>query len=85
MLDVGAGHGRLAHRMVTALPGIEKFFCTDAVTVSTFVSDYYLRFRGVEEALIIPLEEIDNMLRDHPVDFAINIHSFLECRTQAIE
>jgi hypothetical protein len=85
VLDVGAGYGRLAHRMVSALPGIEKFFCTDAVAVSTFVSDYYLRFRGLEKALAIPLDEIDNTLRDHPVDFAINIHSFSECRPQAIE
>jgi hypothetical protein len=85
VLDVGAGYGRLAHRMVSALPGIDRFFCTDAVAVSTFVSDYYLRFRGVEKARVIPLDEIDNTLRDHPVDLAINIHSFSECRTQAIE
>ncbi|MGC2172332.1 MAG: putative sugar O-methyltransferase [Candidatus Sulfotelmatobacter sp.] len=85
VLDVGAGYGRLAHRMVNALPGTERFFCTDAVAVSTFVSDYYLRFRGVEKALVIPLDEVDSMLRDHPVDLAINIHSFSECREQAIE
>jgi SAM-dependent methyltransferase len=85
VLDIGAGYGRLAHRMVSALPGIEKFFCTDGVAVSTFVSDYYLRFRGVEKALVIPLDEIDNTLRDQPVDLAINMHSFSECRTQAIE
>jgi hypothetical protein len=85
VLDVGAGYERLAHRMVSALPGIERFFCTDAVAVSTFVSDYYLRFRGLEKALVIPLDEIDNTLRDHPVDLAINIHSFSECRIQAIE
>ena len=84
VLDVGAGYGRLAHRMVTALPGIEKFYCTDAVAVSTFVSDYYLRFRGLEKACVIPLDEIDNSLRDNPVDLAINVHSFSECRPQAI-
>src|SRR5262249_39230162 len=28
VLDIGAGYGRLAHRM-TALPGIERFYCTD--------------------------------------------------------
>jgi hypothetical protein len=85
VLDVGAGYGRLAHRMVSALPGIERFICTDAVAFSTFVSEYYLRFRGVEKALVVPLDEIDNTLRDHSVDLAINIHSFSECRTQAIE
>jgi len=84
VLDVGAGYGRLAHRMVSALPNIEQYFCTDAVAVSTFVSDYYLRFRGAERARVIPLDEIDSSLRDHPVDLAINIHSFSECRVEAI-
>ena len=85
MLDIGAGYGRLAHRMVSALPGVERYLCTDAVAVSTFVSDYYLRFRGMEKALAIPLDVIDNSLRDYPVDLAINIHSFSECQTRAIE
>jgi putative sugar O-methyltransferase len=85
VLDIGAGYGRLAHRMVGALPGIESYFCTDAIPVSTFVSDFYLRYRGVERARAIPLDEIDQTLSDHPVDLAINIHSFSECRTQAIE
>jgi hypothetical protein len=49
------------------------------------VSDYYLRFRGMEKALAIPLDVIDNSLRDYPVDLAINIHSFSECQTRAIE
>ena len=85
VLDVGAGYGRLAHRMVSALPNIERYFCADAVAVSTFVSDYYLRFRGVERACVIPLDHIDGALREHPVDLAINIHSFSECRMEAIE
>jgi hypothetical protein len=85
VLDVGAGYGRLAHRMVNALPGIAQVFCTDAVAVSTFVSEYYLQFRGAQKAFVIPLDEIENTLRDHPVDLAINVHSFSECRTQAIE
>ena len=79
------GYGRLAHRMVSALSGVERYYCTDAVAVSTFVSDYYLRFRGVDKAVVIPLDEIETALRGHPVDLAINIHSFSECRMQAIE
>lgn len=85
VLDVGAGYGRLAHRMTTALPNVEYYVCTDAVAVSTFVSDYYLRFRGVDKAAVVPLDEIERTLGDRPVDLAINIHSFSECRTQAIE
>ena len=85
ILDIGAGYGRLAHRMMTALPGIHSYHCTDAVAVSTFVCDYYLRFRGVDRVRVVPLDMIDSTLEDHPVDLAINIHSFPECRREAIE
>jgi hypothetical protein len=34
---------------------------------------------------VIPLDHIDGALREHPVDLAINIHSFSECRMEAIE
>ena len=85
VLDVGAGYGRLAHRMVSALSGVERYYCTDAVAVSTFVSEYYLRFRSADKAVVIPLDEIETALSGHPVDLAINIHSFSECRMQAIE
>jgi hypothetical protein len=85
ILDIGAGYGRLAHRMVSALGGVERYYCTDAVAVSTFVSDYYLRFRGAERAVVVPLDEIDAALGKDPVDLAINIHSFSECRLQAVE
>lgn len=85
VLDVGAGYGRLAHRMVSALEGVESYYCTDAVAVSTFVSEYYLRFRGVDRATVIPLDEIEGFLDTHSVDLAINIHSFSECRLEAIE
>jgi putative sugar O-methyltransferase len=85
VLDIGAGYGRLAHRMVSALDGLEAYYCTDAVAVSTFVSEYYLRFRDAGKAVVIPLDEIETALRGHPVDLAVNIHSFSECRMQAIE
>jgi hypothetical protein len=71
--------------MLTALPGIESFLCTDAIAASTFVSEYYLRFRNVAKALVVPLDEIDRTLSEHLVELAINIHSFSECRTEAIE
>jgi len=85
VLDIGAGYGRLAHRMANSLPNIERVFCTDAFAISTFVSDYYLRFRGVKNARVVPLDEIDKTLSEHRVDLALNIHSFSECRLQAIE
>lgn len=85
VLDIGAGYGRLAHRMTTALPNVQNYFCTDAVAVSSFVSDYYLRFRGADRAQVIPLDEIDRKLTAEPVDLAVNIHSFSECRLEAID
>ena len=85
VLDIGAGYGRLAHRMTSALPGIQEVLCTDAVAFSTFVSDYYLRFRGAAKTLVIPLDEIDKTLEDHPIELAANILSFSECRVSAIE
>jgi putative sugar O-methyltransferase len=85
VLDVGAGYGRLAHRMVSAIGGVERYYCTDAVAVSTFVSEYYLRFRNADRAVVIPLDEIEAALSAHPVDLAINVSSFPECRMQAIE
>lgn len=85
VLDVGAGYGRLAHRMTSAVPGIERYFCTDAVAVSTFLCEYYLRYRNLAKAQILPLDELDATLSCHPVDLAVNIHSFSECRFEAIE
>jgi hypothetical protein len=84
ILDIGAGYGRLAHRLTTAFPHIE-YTCTDAVSVSTFVCDYYLRFRGLEKARAVPLDLIDSTLQEQPVDLAINVHSFPECKMEAIE
>jgi hypothetical protein len=85
VLDIGAGYGRLAHRMTSALPGVDRYLCTDAIAASSFVSEYYLRYRGAERASVVPLDEIEQRLADCPVDLAINIHSFSECRLAAIE
>jgi hypothetical protein len=86
VLDIGAGYGRLAHRMLTALPNIRDYYCTDAVPVSTFLSEYYLQYRELgDRAHVIPLDEIENTLKEQPVQLAINIHSFSECGTAAID
>jgi len=86
ILDIGAGYGRLAHRMILSLPSIVQYLCTDAFPVSTFISEYYLRFRNLEgKAKAIPLDEIEHVLRSSAVDIAVNIHSFSECRISAVE
>jgi len=85
ILDIGAGYGRLGNRMVNALSGVERYICTDAFAASTFVCEYYLRTRAAERAVVVPLDEIEAALEGSPVDLAINVHSFSECRPAAIE
>lgn len=86
VLDIGAGYGRLAHRLVKSLPRIGKVFCVDALPVSTFLSEYYLRFRGIgNQAEVVPLYDLESILSRHRIDLAVNIHSFSECTHQAIE
>ncbi len=85
ILDIGAGYGRLAHRMLNAFDNIATYLCTDAVAVSTFICDYYLRFRQMnQKALVVPLDRIDNAMRNNNIDIAVNIHSFSECTENAI-
>ena len=85
VLDIGAGYGRLAHRTAKALPGLEQYYCTDAIAVSTFLSEYYVRFRAVaDKVTVVPFDEIEKTLKDHPVDLAVNVHSFSECTVEAI-
>jgi SAM-dependent methyltransferase len=86
ILDVGAGYGRLAHRMAEALPRLADYCCVDAIPESTFVSEYYLRHRGcVPPARVVRLDEVDAALRPGDFDLAVNVHSFSECPLAAIE
>ena len=85
VLDIGAGYGRLAHRMTAALPGV-RYFCTDAFATSTFLSEYYLRLRGpAGRATVLPLDEVEQGLAQETIDLAVNIHSFSECKRSAID
>ena len=88
ILDIGAGYGRLAHRMTRALPQISNYLCTDAIPESTFLCDYYLRFRSTADtapARAVLLDEIEQTLSEQPIDIALNIHSFSECTVEAVE
>jgi hypothetical protein len=85
ILDIGAGYGRLAHRATTAYQNI-TYLCTDAVPESTFLSEFYLDFRGVaDRAPVLPLDEVAGAIEDQAIDVAVNIHSFSECPLSAIE
>ena len=86
ILDIGAGYGRLAQRMLSAMPHITEYICTDAYPISTFISEYNLHFRNLDgKAKVVPLDEIEQALGERSVDIAVNIHSFSECQLSAID
>ena len=58
----------------------------DAVAESTFISEYYLRFRGLDQrAVVVPLDDLDDVLDTSGIDLAINVHSFSECTLESIK
>jgi len=86
ILDIGAGYGRLAHRTVNTLSNLSTYFCTDAVPESTFLSEYHIKFRNIEDRVtVVALDEIEERVRAQKIDLAVNIHSFSECSLEAIE
>jgi putative sugar O-methyltransferase len=85
ILDIGAGYGRLGYRAVNALLDLAHFYCTDAIPESTFISEYYLRFRKADRATVVPLDEIRQALAATPITLATNIHSFSECTLDAVK
>lgn len=85
VLDIGAGYGRLAHRMLVALPQLSDYCCVDAIPESTFLCEYYLAYRGLHSrGRSVPLDEIDEDLKPGEFDLAVNIHSFSECTLEAV-
>jgi hypothetical protein len=80
ILDIGAGYGRMAHRLTTAFPGCVKIMLTDAIAVSTFLSEFYMEFRGcARDTSVIPLDHVQSELQGRDIDLVTNIHSFSEC------
>jgi hypothetical protein len=83
VLDIGAGYGRLAHRMSTALPDLAAYDCIDAVATSTFLCDYYTGFRQLPDSVrVVRLDEHQKLGDSY--DVAVNIHSFSEASLDAI-
>jgi hypothetical protein len=85
VLDIGAGYGRLAWRALCAAPQLAAYLCADAVPESTFLCEYYLRFRGCDRAEVLPLDELDQRLAGRSIDLAVNMHSFSEMTFEAID
>lgn len=85
VLDIGPGYGRLAHRMAASVPALADYCCVDAVPESTFLCEYYLRFRECEPpARVVPMHELES-LQPGQFDLAINVHSFSECTQAAVQ
>jgi hypothetical protein len=83
VLDIGAGYGRLAHRLGNAFPDA-KYYCIDAVPESTFICDYYLKFRkSSHQCIVVPLDKFGE-IKPGQIDLAVNVHSFAECPISAI-
>lgn len=83
LLDIGAGYGRLAHRLTEVLGDRIEVCATDGFAVSSFLCEFYLRQRA-SAARMVPLHQIEATLEESRFDVATNIHSFSECTTQAI-
>lgn len=84
ILDIGAGYGRLAHRLSQAGGDEVQTFATDAFAPSTFLCEYYLRHRRAMRAHPVPLDEVDGLLADTRIDLVTNVHSFSECAPDAV-
>ena len=86
VLDIGAGYGRLAHRALEAAPALDRYLCVDAIPESTFLCEYYLRFRGcLERAEVVPLDRFDDAIAGRTIDLAVNVHSFPEMGREAVD
>jgi SAM-dependent methyltransferase len=84
VLDIGAGYGRLAHRLLQACDNV-TVSCVDAIARSTFLCEYYLSFRKLQDrSRIIQLPYVENDPELAAVDLAVNIHSFSECTLDSI-
>jgi hypothetical protein len=83
VLDIGAGYGRLAHRM-TAAAELADYCCIDAIAEPTFLCEYYLTMRDCSPpARVLPLDQLDE-IEPGKFDLAVNIHSFSECTEAAV-
>lgn len=85
VLDIGAGYGRLPHRLHELGNEQLRAFATDAFAPSTHICRYYLQLRGADRAQTVPLDEVDALLAGTRIDLATNVHSFSECTHEAID
>lgn len=79
VLDIGAGYGRLAHRMSQAVVGLTDYTCVDAIPESTLSCELYLSHRGVlPPCRVVELPDAEESVKSSSFDLAVNVHSFSE-------
>jgi hypothetical protein len=82
LVDVGAGYGRLAHRLATVVRDAE-IYCTDGIAVSTAICDAYIRYRNLTDRVtVVPLTRLHSIAT--PIPVATNVHSFSEMSYEAV-
>ncbi len=85
VLDIGAGYGRLAHRMTQAFASVADYVCVDAIAEATFLSEYYLRYREcLPPARVVALDVLADTPQGSDFDLAVNVHSWSECTEAAV-
>lgn len=80
VLDIGSGYGRFAHRLAQSCKDLRSVLCVDTVPESTFICDYYLRFRGItDKARAVPFTNLEASVGQKSPDLAVSIHCLDEC------
>ena len=88
VLDIGAGYGRLAHRVSTVCAeNLADYCCVDSIPESTFFCEFYVNYRGLSPA--VRVEALPDVVQKRSelgkFDIAFNVHSFSECTFEAVE
>ena len=55
VLDIGAGYGRSAYRMVKTFPHLKQYYCTDAIAISSFIAQTEMLCEtAIDDADLVP-------------------------------
>lgn len=85
ILDIGAGYGRLAHRMCEADVPFQQYICVDAVPESTYLCQGYMKYRQLTSRTSVRhFDEFQQQSHQLQISLAIAIHSFSEMTYEAI-
>jgi SAM-dependent methyltransferase len=88
VLDIGAGYGRFAHRFLRTFPE-SMVYSTDGIPLSTFVCEYYLKYRLRQGKYRYDVVSLDRIVNAEPfmnrIHLATNMQSFSEMPLSAVD